>query len=292
MSSTFDESEAEKMVIAACEENGWKYRTPEQYVRPQNSILVECVLRDALVRLNPCLAGRPENVDTVIYRLRALISSVQPHDLVTQNERFKKFVFEENSFPFGKDGRSVSIRFFDYDNVGNNEFAVMNQWVYPQVEGGKRLDVVLPINGIAVVVGEMKTPTRPSISWMDGVKDLSDYEKSIPKMFVTNFFNFACDGKSFRYGALCAPITAWGPWYAGIPHEEGTLSAVKASVLSMLKPGTVLDLFRYFTLFSTDKRNRTIKVVCRYQQYEGANMIMDRAGAGAPKKRLIWRFQG
>ena len=292
MSTTFDESEAEKMVIAACEANGWKYRTQYQYVRPPNSVLVEGVLREALKRLNPCLAEHPENVDSVIYRLRALITTVQPHDLVTQNERFKKFVFEENSFPFGKDGRSVSIRFFDYDNVGNNEFAVMNQWVYPQMVGGKRLDIVLLVNGIPVVVGEMKTPSRPSISWMDGVKDLSDYEKTIPQMFVTNFFNFACDGKCYRYGALRAPITAWGPWYAGIPHAEGTLSAVQATVSSMLKPETVLDLFRYFTLFSTDKRNRTIKVVCRYQQYEGANMIIERAVAGAPKKGLIWHFQG
>ena len=56
MSTTFDESEAEKMVIAACEANGWKYRTQYQYVRPPNSVLVEGVLREALKRLNPCLA--------------------------------------------------------------------------------------------------------------------------------------------------------------------------------------------------------------------------------------------
>ena len=71
-----------------------------------------------------------------------------------------------------------------------------------------------------------------------------------------------------------------------------TSSKEQASVASMMRPAVLLDLFRFFTLFSTDKRNRKIKVVCRYQQYEGANMIVDRVRAGYPKKGLIWHFQG
>lgn len=254
--------------------------------------LVKSYLREALIRLNPCIAETPSHADTVIYKLRALISTVRPHDLVTQNERFKKLVFEENSFPFDKDGRAISIRFFDYDNLENNRFTVTNQWVYPQDAGGKRLDIVLLINGFPVAIGEMKTPVRPAISWMDGAGDILDYEKSIPQMFVTNIFNFATEGKCFRYGSIGAPVTLWGPWYADIAHEEGDLSKVQASIASMTRKDIILDLFRYFTLFSTDKRNRKIKIVCRYQQYEGANLIINRVKAGYPKKGLIWHFQG
>ena len=68
------------------------------------------------------------------------------------------------------------------------------------------------------------------------------------------------------------------------------LAKVQASVASMMRPAVLLDLFRFFTLFSTDKRNRKIKVVCRYQQYEGANMIVDRVRAGYPKKGL-WAME-
>ena len=64
------------------------------------------------------------------------------------------------------------------------------------------------------------------------------------------------------------------------------------SFTSMIRHEVILDLFRYFTLFSTDKHNRKIKVVCRYQQYEGANLIVGRVKAGYPKKGLIWHFQG
>lgn len=292
MPATFSEQHVEDMVIKAIESNGWNYIPASDLPRADSEVLVEPYLRDALIRLNPCIAETPSHADTVIYKLRALISTVRPHDLVTQNERFKKLIFEENSFPFDKDGRSISIRFFDYDNPANNHFVVTNQWVYPQANGGKRLDIVLLINGFPVGIGEMKTPVRPAISWMDGAGDILNYEKSIPQMFVTNIFNFATEGKCFRYGSIGAPVTLWGPWYADIPHEEGDLSKVQASVVSMTRKEVILDLFRYFTLFSTDKRNRKIKIVCRYQQYEGANLIVNRVKAGYPKKGLIWHFQG
>lgn len=292
MPETFNESHAEQMVLNACQAAGWKYIPAEQLPRDYGDVLVDQMVKSALIRLNPCIAEHPVHADTVIYKLRSLISTVQPHDLVTQNERFKKLVFEENSFPFAPDGRSISIRFFDYDDISQNEFVVTNQWVYPYVNGGKRLDVVLLINGFPVIIGEMKSPTRPAISWVDGAMDIGKYEKSIPQMFVTNIFNFASEGKCFRYGSVGAPVTVWGPWYAGIEHKEGSFADVANSVTSIMKPETVLDLFRYFTLFSTDKRNRKIKVVCRYQQYEGANMIVERVKAGYPKKGLIWHFQG
>ena len=292
MPGTFNEQDVEDMIIHTVQGAGWEYIPADQLPREESDVMVESYVRDALIRFNPCIAENPAFADQVIYKLRALISTVRPHDLVTQNERFKKLVFEENSFPFDKDGRSISVRFFDYDNVENNSFVVTNQWVYPKTEGGKRLDVVLLINGFPVAIGEMKSPVRPAISWMDGAGDILDYEKSIPEMFVTNIFNFATEGKCFRYGAIGAPVTLWGPWYADIPHEEGDLAKVKQSMASIVRKEVILDLFRYFTLFSTDKHDRKIKVVCRYQQFEGANLIVNRVKAGYPKKGLIWHFQG
>ncbi len=292
MPGTFNEQSVEDLIISALGAVGWEYIPAALLPREESDVMVEAFVRDALIRFNPCIAENPANADTVIYKLRALISTVRPHDLVTQNERFKKLVFEENSFPFDKDGRSISIRFFDYDNPENNQFAVTNQWVFPRAEGGKRLDIVLLINGFPVAIGEMKSPVRPAISWMDGAGDILDYEKSIPEMFVTNILNFATEGKCFRYGAIGAPVTLWGPWYADIPHEEGDLACVKRCVESIGRKEVILDLFRYFTLFSTDKHDRKIKVVCRYQQYEGANLIVNRVKAGYPKKGLIWHFQG
>lgn len=60
----------------------------------------------------------------------------------------------------------------------------------------------------------------------------------------------------------------------------------------MVKPNSVMDIFRFFTLFATDKSHKKYKVICRYQQYEGANAIVDRVLKGKPKQGLIWHFQG
>ena len=291
----FNESELEALVVETMVANGWEYIAADALPRRYADVMVESHVRDALIRLNPEIAAEPSRADEVIYRLRTLILSVQPHDLVAQNERFKKLIFENNSFPFGKDGRMIPIRFFEtrsVEDINLNRCVVTNQWIFPMEDGGKRLDVVLLINGFPVAVGEMKTPTRNAVTWLDGAGDISAYEKSIPQMFVTNVFNFATEGKCYRYGSVNMPINLWGPWHTPDNKAEGTLSDVKRSIADMFKPETIMDIFQFFTIFATDKKHRKFKIICRYQQFEGANLIVERVKSGYPKKGLIWHFQG
>jgi len=289
----FYESDLEQMLVDTISKNGWSYVPAEELPRSHADVMVEPMVRDALIRLNPEIAAKPEYADDVIYKLRAVILSVQPHNLVTQNEQFKKMIFEENTYPFGKDGRMIPIRFFGTGaDLKQNEYIVTNQWVFPKEDGGKRLDIVLLINGFPIAIGEMKTPTRKAVTWLDGADDISAYEKSIPQMFVPNIFNFASEGKYYRYGAVNMPIHLWGPWHTPEKKSEGTLADVNRSVAAMCKPETVMDLFQFFTLFATDKKFRKYKVICRYQQFEGANLIVERVKAGYPKRGLIWHFQG
>lgn len=111
-------------------------------------------------------------------------------------------------------------------------------------------------------------------------------------MFVPNVFSFATEGKAYRYGSIRMPIDIWGPWHDPENKAEGTLADVHRSVRNMLRPGIVLDVLQNFTLFATDKKHRRIKIICRYQQYEAANLMVDRVVKGQPKKGLIWHFQG
>ena len=291
----FTEADFEKMVYQTIAQNGWKYIPAENLPRAYSDVLVEPMVKEALIRLNPVIAEEPSRADEVIYKLRSLILSTQTNNLIAANEQFKKLVFENNSFPFGENGRSVSIDFFGTltpEKLALNEYIVTNQWVYPKKEGGKRLDIVLLINGFPVAIGELKTPVREAISWMDGAGDILAYEKSIPQMFVTNVFNFASEGKCYRYSSVNAPLTVWGPWHTEEHKDEGTLSNVKDALLDMIKPEIIVDIFRFFTLFATDKKHRKYKIICRYQQYEGANAIVKRVVEGKTKQGLIWHFQG
>ena len=290
-----EDNTIEQMLLNSLQQNGWKYIEAENLPRQHNDVMVEPMVKEALIRLNPVIAEEPSRADEVIYKLRSLILSTQALDLVTRNESFKKLIFEENSFPFGKDGRMVPIRFFGTmtpEDLALNEYVVTNQWVYPTVESGKRLDIVLLINGFPVVIGELKTPVRDAISWLDAAGDIAAYEKSIPQMFVSNIFNFATEGKCFRYGSVKMPIGLWGPWHTPFHKTEGSLIDVKMSVEDMITPAKVVDIFQFFTIFATDKKYQKYKIICRYQQYEGANLLVDRVKAGYPKQGLIWHFQG
>ena len=291
----FNEAEFEKMMVDVISSNGWKYIPAEELPRAYSDVMVEPMVKAALIRLNPEIAEEPSRADEVIYKLRTVILSVQAHNLVTQNELFKRLIFEENSYPFGKDGRMVPIRFFGTvtkEALAQNEYVVTNQWVFPKDEGGKRLDIVLLINGFPVGIGELKTPVRNAITWVDGAGDISAYEKSIPQMFVPNVFNFASEGKLYRYGSVSMPINLWGPWHTPEHKGEGTLADVQVSVAAMIQPAVIMDIFQFFTMFATDKKYRKYKIICRYQQFEGANLIVERVKAGYPKKGLIWHFQG
>ena len=145
-----EDNTIEQMSVEALASLGWRYVAAEDLRRRHADVMVEPMVKDALIRLNPEIAEDPDRADEIIYRLRALIQSTSPHNLVSTNERFKKLVIEENSFPYGKDGRMVPIRFFGTAADGDldkNEYIVTNQWVYPQEQGGKRLDLVLLVNG-------------------------------------------------------------------------------------------------------------------------------------------------
>jgi type I restriction enzyme R subunit len=157
----------------------------------------------------------------------------------------------------------------------------------------KRFDVVFLVNGLPLVIGEAKTPTRSAVTWFDGAYQVNEiYEKEVPAMFVPNVFSFATEGRVLRYGSIRMPIDLWGPWRDEDNQEEGNLGHVRKTVESLMRPGVVLDILQNFTLFATDKKHRRIKVICRYQQYETTNKIVARVVAGYPKKGLIWHFQG
>ncbi|MCK9288474.1 MAG: HsdR family type I site-specific deoxyribonuclease [Sphaerochaetaceae bacterium] len=292
-----EDTTTEAMLIDALQNIGWTYVKPDelQSHREYSDVLNETDLVNSLIKLNPSIERNPQYADEVVSKLRAIISSSYGEGLVVANERFVSWMLNEQSMPFGKNGEHVTVRLIDYDNPENNQFIVSHQVMFPlhSKDGGKRFDIVLYINGMPVVVGECKTPTRPSISWADGALDIEDYERSDAASFFTpNVLNFATEGKFFRYGAIGMKAEMWGPWNYGCSSNEGTLKDVSRSVSSLFDKPMFIDIIKNYMLFANDDKYRRIKIVPRYQQVEGANAIVERVRAGHPKKGLIWHFQG
>ena len=271
----------------------WQYIPAAQLPRQPNDVLVEAWVRDALIALNPEIAAQPERADEVIYHLRAILLSVHADGVVRANENFTAWLRGEKTLPFGPHGEHVPVRLLDPDTLTRNTYTVTNQWVYQAGSNTKRFDVVFLINGLPLVIGEAKTPTRNAVTWFDGAYQIHEiYERDVPAMFVPNVFSFATEGKAYRYGAVRMPIEQWGPWRDDENTAEGELRHVQAAVKSMMQPVVVLDFLQHFTLFATDRKHRRSKIIARYQQFETANKIVARVVKGYPKKGLIWHFQG
>lgn len=307
-----DKSKAQEPAVAygspaAASGNGaqpkWRYVPGSQLRRKETEVLVEADLKEALIRLNPCIKAQPNRADEVIYRLRTILQGVYEVGLVGTNEEFGKWLRGEKSMPFGHDGQHETIRLIGFEpaDLGKNDFVATNQFHIRTGTETKIPDVVLLVNGIPLVVGEAKTPVRKSVSWLDGAHEIhSVYEDAVTPLFVPNLLSFATEGKEFFYGAVRTPLEFWCPWRLeaadGVPGDELQkavgMKDVGKQLSSLLNPVMLLDMLANFTLYATNSKKRKMKVVARYQQVEGANAIVDRVVDGKVRKGLIWHFQG
>jgi len=166
---------------------GWVYKPADKLHRSTQDVLLEDELRAALIRLNPEIAEQPDRADEVLYRLRAVLLSVKSDGLVRANEEFTTWLRGERSMPFGPNHEHTSVRLIDFENIGNNQSVLTNQVIFQSGSQTRRFDLVLFVNGIPLVIGEAKTPTRPAISWVDGaVQVQDDYEVNVPAFFAPN----------------------------------------------------------------------------------------------------------
>lgn len=303
---------------------GWHYVPAATLPRRVNDVFIETYLREALIRLNPEIAAQPDRADEVLYKLRAIVLSVRSDGLIRANEEFTAWLRGERSMPFGENNQHVTMHLLDFTNLDNNQYIASTQVTFRAGAAERRPDLVLYVNGIPLALLEAKTPVRNAVSWVDGAKQLhDDYEKFIPELFACNVLNVATEGKDLRYGAIHTPLEHWSPWIVdslkarltaskqnqvsvdeeprlatpptravAVGGGKPDIKQLAESIPNLLRPNLLLDILANFTLFATDKKKRRLKIICRYQQYEGANKIVQRVLDGVTKKGLIWHFQG
>jgi type I restriction enzyme R subunit len=272
---------------------GWNYLPSQNIPRQPQEVFVETFVRDALIRLNPEITANPNLAEEVLYRLRAIVLSVRSDGLIRANEEFTIWLRGDRTMPFGHNHEHTTVRLIDFDNLENNQYILTTQYTYRAGTEERRADLVLLVNGFPLVLIEAKTPVRKAVTWVDGALQVhDDYEKNVPELFACNVLSVATEGKELRYGSIRMPVDLWGPWRTDDNIPLSSLAALKDAIASLHSPAVILDILNYFTLFATDKKKRRIKIICRYQQYEAVNKIVERVVAGSPKKGLIWHFQG
>lgn len=284
---------------------GWKFIHGDDLVlhgkQPQD-VFVEPWLKESLCRLNPIIGQHPDLADEVIHRLRGVLLDASYSGLIRANEIFHEWLLGKNSMPLGKDGEHITINLIDFDHPENNRYVLSQQVPFTGTRDAY-FDLVGFVNGIPLVVGEVKTPVRDAISWQDGATDFlgghKHYWENQKAFFVPNLLCFASEGKTFCYGSVGATYKNWAPWHH---TEDGDdvpkdLRTVMNSAFRLLDPKTLLEILQSFVVFSTvkpgaGKPSFKIKILPRYPQYEAAKAIVKRVKTQDAKQGLIWHFQG
>lgn len=184
-----------------------------------------------------------------------------------------------------------TLRVIDFQNPANNVFTVTNQ-LYVKAEKSRIPDVVVHINGIPVVVIELKSPLNGKDKSGEAFDQIRQYERDIPRLFFSNVFNIVSDGTNCLYGATGSPSKFYGAWGDPFPGKADEFTdALSKGLWSLLDPSRLLDLIAHFVVFEATRTGK-IKKVCRYQQFRAVNKIVSRIIEGKHRRGLIWHTQG
>jgi type I restriction enzyme R subunit len=277
---------------------GWEFIEAEKLDRDYTDVLLEGEVLGALQRLSPILAERPELIEEVMPKLRAVLLSVHDDGLIVANERMMSWLRGRETVHFVGEPSPTEIRVLDLDDPRNNRLIVSKEVIFKAGgEKPRRYDLVLYVNGFPLVVGETKTPFKDKKSWLNAALDITEtYEPKNPAMFVPNVLSFATEGKDFRYGPIGMPAVDWLPWTSTEDDmmPVGLKRALRSAEL-LLSPQMVLEILRDFTLYSIDSSGsvpRPIKVIPRYPQVEAVQRIVERATDPTRHQGLLREHQG
>lgn len=241
-------------------------------------ILLNLRLRNVIARINPTLP--PAALDEAVKNIQRISSP----ELLANNEAFHRLLTEGVNVSYQKDGntRGDLVWLVDFDNPENNEFVVANQFTIIESNQNKRPDLILFVNGLPLVVMELKNAADENTTITSAYKQLETYKKSIPSLFTYNAFVVVSDGLEAKAGSISAGLSRFMAWKSADGKAEAShlVSQLETLINGMLNKATLLDLIRHFIVFEkTSKEDpvtkqisiSTVKKLAAYHQYYAVN---------------------
>lgn len=298
---TLTESEVEHIGLSYLEEQNYSHIygpeiSPDGIFmeRQYNEVVLVNRLRDAIYRLNPQISDEGK-ADA----LKKVLRPDSPN-LLVNNETFHKYLTDGVDIEFRKDGiiRGDKVTLVDFNNPDNNEFLAVNQFTVIENNNNKRPDIVIFINGLPLVVIELKNPTDEGATIKTAFNQLQTYKYLIPSLFNFNALLIASDGWDARYGTITSDWNRFVPWKTkdGLTTEDNTVPQMEVMFTGMLNKRTLLDLIRHFIVFERFK-DTVLKKVAAYHQYHAVNRaVITTAKAtsmtGDRRAGVVWHTQG
>ena len=291
MPGLYTESDYENSIIELFQNNlGYEYAYGPDIERDFYNPLYEEVLLDSLYRFNK---GLPDDaIQDAIFKLK----NFENGELVQKNSVFMDYL--QNGIPVryfvvGEE-RSSIVYLVDYKNPDNNSFVLANQWTFIE-NSKKRPDLVLFLNGLPIVLVELKSPSREETDASEAYRQLRNYMQEIPSMFVYNAICVMSDQLTSKAGTITSGEDRFMEWKTKDGDYENTQYAQFDTFFEgIFKKERLLDIIKNFICFSNEGIN-TYKILAGYHQYFAVRKAVEstkKATVTDGKGGVFWHTQG
>ena len=258
----FNEAVFENSIIELLEKLGYKHIYGPDMERDTHDPLMKDELRNSLEMINPKLPSAA--IDEAVFKLR----NYETVSLISKNETFMDYLQNGIQISYQEKGETKSnlVYLVDYNNFSRNSFIVANQWTYEEYER-KRPDIVIFLNGLPVVIMELKSPRADSVTIEDAYLQIRNYMKSIESMFIYNAFCVISDQSQTCAGTITASLDRFMEWKTvNGNYEETRFADFTTLIEGMFEKNRFLDILHNFICFSKDSSGDA-KILAAYHQY-------------------------
>ena len=286
----FNEETLEKITMEILEELEYECINGYEMGRTEFSkVILEEDLKEAISRINS------DVVEEQLTEVMRQIKNLDNNNTILNNKQFTKYLLEGVSVPVNENGetRYKTIRIVDFDNISNNTFKAINQYTIIEYSE-KRPDIIIFINGLPLVVVELKSTVREEVKLIDGYNQLKGYQEvHIPTLFYYNQFMIVSDGVQARAGTITSPWSRFSEWKKIEADDEVTenMPTHKTLFYGMLRKERLLDIINNYILWSDDS-----KILSAYHQYFGVKKAIKSTEVAIENKTgkagILWHTQG
>lgn len=286
----FNEETLEKITMEILEELEYECINGYEMERTDFSkVILEEDLKEVIRKINSNV--NEEELTEVLRQVKNLDNN----NTILNNKQFTKYLLEGVFVPVNENGetRYKTIRIVDFNNISNNAFKAINQYTIIE-HSEKRPDIILFVNGLPLVVVELKSTVREEVKLIDGYNQLKGYQEvHIPTLFYYNQFMIVSDGVQARAGTITSSWSRFSEWKKIEADDEVTenMPTHKTLFYGMLRKERLLDIINNYILWSDDS-----KILSAYHQYFGVKKAIKSTETAIENKTgkagILWHTQG
>lgn len=287
----FTEDTFEQAIIELFENMGYIHLYAPELERDYASPLLDHILQESIIRINKNLPR--EAIEEAIAKLKDFDTG----SLIQKNMIFMDYLQNGIPIKYFADGEEVSsiVRLVDYEKIQNNTFHVVNQFTFLENGNNRRPDVILFINGLPLVLMELKSPSKDEVSVENAYHQIRNYMQDIPSIFCYNAICVISDLSINKAGTITSGLDRFMEWKTKDGNYEDTAYVQFDTFYQGMFPRErLLDILKNFILFSGDGQN-PVKILAGYHQYFAVLKAVEKAKIATQtdgKGGVFWHTQG